>query len=125
MSDEVPISGGKIKECKWSYQRGLLDDSGNVRTVVLAQLALTGAKYEMDGKPVTHATVGFGPPPTGNVGKFIRGQGKHHLSVTLPLDDLPRFASALTGPGPVLFEALVVDGQSQVIDFVVKSSGIL
>jgi hypothetical protein len=61
MSDEVPITGGTVKDCKWSYERGLLDDSGNVKTVVLAQLALTGAKYQIDGKPVSHATVRFGP----------------------------------------------------------------
>jgi hypothetical protein len=36
MSDMVPITGGKVKDCKWSYQRARLDDSGNVKTVVLA-----------------------------------------------------------------------------------------
>lgn len=125
MSDEVRITGGTVKDCKWSYERKLLDSSGNVKTIVLAQLALTGAKYGMDGKPVSYATVSFGPPPSGNVGKFIKGQSQHHLSVTLPLEDLPRFASALSGPGPTLFEALVLDGQSQVIDFTVKSTGIV
>jgi hypothetical protein len=125
MSDVVHITGGKVKDCKWSYQRALFDDSGNVKTIVLAQLALTGAKYVMDGKPVSHATVSFGPPPSGNVGKFIKGQSQHHLSVTLPLEDLPRFASALSGPGPTLFEALVEDGQRQVMDFTVKSTGIV
>ena len=61
MSDEVRITGGTVKDCKWSYERKLLDSSGNVKTIVLAQLALTGAKYGMDGKPVSYATVSFGP----------------------------------------------------------------
>ena len=125
MSDEVPVSGGQVKDCKWSYERNALHDSGNVKTIVLAQLALTGAKYDLDGKPVSHATVSFGPPPSGSVGKFIRGQSKHRLSVTLPLEDLARFASALSGPGPILFEALVADERNQVIDFIVKSNGIV
>jgi hypothetical protein len=125
MSDEVPISGGKVKDCKWSYERSRVDANGNVRTTVLAQLALTDAKYPLDGKPVSHATVSFGPPPSGNVGKFIRGQSQHHLSVTLPLEDLPRFALALSGPAPTLFQARVLDGESQVLDFTVKSTGIV
>lgn len=124
MSDEVPITGGQVKDCKWSYERSRVDASGNVKTIVLAQLALTGATFRIDGKPVSYATVSFGPPPSGNVGKFIMGQSQHHLSVTLPLEDLPRFASALSGPGPTLFEALVVD-ESQVLDFIVKSTGIV
>ena len=125
MSDEVPITGGKVQNCKWSYERARVDANGNVKTIVLAQLALAGAKYQIDGKPVSHATVSFGPPPSGNVGKFIKGQSQHHLSVTLPLEDLPRFASALSGPAPTLFEALVLDGESQVLDFTVKSTGIV
>jgi hypothetical protein len=124
MSDEVPITGGTVKDCKWSYERSL-DDSGAVTTIVLAQLALTGATYSQDGKPVSYATVSFGPPPSGNVGKFLTVQGEHHLSVTLPLEDLPRFALALSGPGPTLFEAAVFGGAGQVIDFVVKSTGIV
>lgn len=124
MGDEHPITGGTVKDCKWSYERSL-DDSGNVKTIVLAQLALTGATYSLDGKPVSYATVSFGPPPSGNVGKFITVQGQHHLSVTLPLEDLPRFASALSGPGPTQFEADVYGGANQVLAFVVKSTGIV
>lgn len=124
MSDEHYITGGTVKDCKWSYERSL-DDSGSVKTIVLAQLALTGATYQLDGKPVSYATVSFGPPPSGNVGKFLTVQGKHHLSVTLPLEDLPRFALALSGPEPTLFEADVYGGPDQVIAFAVLSTGIV
>jgi hypothetical protein len=47
------------------------------------------------------------------------------MSVTLPLDDLPRFAAALTAPAPLLFEGEAIGDANKVTDFTVLSSGIV
>jgi hypothetical protein len=119
VSSEFPLDHAKVKDCKWSYERR---SRANVpiESILFAQLSLTGAMFM--GEPVGRATVEFGKPVAGKVGKLVR-DNPNRLSITLPMEDLPGFAAAVHGPGPLVVQALISDSDMTVSDFVVKSEG--
>jgi hypothetical protein len=120
MSDEHDIRG-RIEACRWSYERTLTSED-STETVISAQLTVTGAVYDISGRPVTLATVKFGKPAGGSIGK-IKGSSTYELSVTMPVADLPSFAAVFQGNRPVLLESVVLEGDRSVQSFRVLSDG--
>ena len=121
MSDEHSIHG-RIETCKWSYDRVL--DKDGVSTIIFAKVTLTGASVDIPSPPkrVAFATIRFGNPTGSAIGKIVEQPDAYHLSVTLPLADLPSFVAAVQGPKPLL-DAVVTEGDSSVGRFRVISDG--
>jgi hypothetical protein len=121
MFDPVHKLHGRVDACRWSYERDI-PETATMRTIVFARLALSLAVYDETHKPVTQATVQFGKPSGDTLGKLV-GDGPHHLSVTMPIADLPAFAAAVQGPKPLLLDAQIQEGDRSVLEFRVISEG--